>query len=193
MASSNVEIINIALGYLKEERISALDGSTETARLAERYFAHARDRVFEEHIWNVCINRVQLAPLSTKPAFGFTSQFQLPSDPYCIRVVTVLDNSLTEIKNYSIEGRKLLCDESLINLIYVSRVNDPNLYSPMLVECIARRLAADLAFPITGSASQTSLHEDLYQRALAEARSLDATQGEKGVPYDNKNWLFNIF
>lgn len=192
MALSNIEIINMALGYIKAGRITALDGSSEQARLAELYYNQSRDKVLEEHIWNVAIQRVQIAPLATKPAFGYANQFQLPNDPYCVRVVKVLDASMNEIKDYELESRRILCNESLVNLIYVGSVNDVSLYTPMMVECIARRLAADIAFTVTGTATVVQQQEQAYQMALSEARSLDASQGRKGESYVSNSLMISV-
>ena len=183
MASSDIEICNISLGYLKAGRITAFDGSSEEAKYCERFYAQSRDQVFEEHNWNVLTTRVVLSPSSIIPAFGFTYQFPLPSDPFCIRITEIKDAGGTDITDYKIEGRYILANINQINLVYIGRVVDVTTYNPMLIACIARRLAADISFPLTGASSAVQLNEDLYKKQLDEARSLDTSQGATGASY----------
>lgn len=187
MSDGIISICNRALDLVKGERITAFDGSSEAARLCERNWDAARRLVFEEHNWNVCIKRVVLAPLSMAPAFEFASQYQLPSD--CVRVLKMYGN---ENDTYQIEGRYLLTDVNPVNLVYVADVTDPLLYTPMLKDVIAHKLASDIAFSMTGSAAFARELDDRYQRLLSEARSIDASQGETGLPYVADSWFITL-
>lgn len=190
MAQSDIEICNLALGYIKGGRITAFDGSSEEAKLCERYYSQSRDQVFEEHNWNVLTTRVVLSPDSTPPAFGFTNRFPIPADPFCIRITEITDAGGTAITDYKIEGRYILANVAQINLVYIGRVTDVTIYNPMLVACIARRLAGDISFSLTGASSAVQLNEDLYRKMLDEARSLDTSQGATGATYVDHNYLF---
>lgn len=190
--TSTIDICNIALGYVKGSRITALDGSSEEARLCEALYPHARRCVFEEHNWNTLLTRTQLAPSSTVPAFQYTNQFQLPEDPKCIRVVSVMDQANNPINDYTIEGNKILANANIINIIYVGEVVDTNSYNGMLVECIARKMACFLAFNMSGIASYVSMMEDIYRKTIDEARSLDSSQGQQGATYIDHSYLFSF-
>jgi hypothetical protein len=187
MSEGIIAICNRALDLVKGERITALDGSSEAARLCERNWDSARRIVFEEHNWNACLKRVSLAPLSQAPAFEYTNQYQLPSD--CIRVLKMYGN---ETEPYQIEGRYLLTNVNPVNLVYVADITDPLQYTPMLKDVIAHKLASDICFAMTGSGAMARELDDRYQRLLAEARSIDASQGETGLPYVADSWFITL-
>ena len=77
---------------------------------------------------------------------------------------------------FRVEGRKILTDESTIKLKYVGRITDPNAYDTLLIETIAAALAADLAYPLVGSATLGANMNVFYQEKLKEARFVDATE-----------------
>ena len=72
---------------------------------------------------------------------------------------------------------KILSDESTINLVFVGKVTDPNQYDTLLLETIVAALAADIAYPLSGSISLASQLATLYRDKLKEARFVDATEG----------------
>lgn len=168
-----VDIANSALNMLGATNITTLTEDTKTARIANQRYAFVRDAVFRAHPWNCLISRVALSADSATPAFGYSKQFTLPTDPYCLRVLRLEDIDTV----YRIEGRKLLTNESSIKIVYVGRVTDVNQYDTLLVETIAARLAADICFNLTNSNSLTAQLNQLYEEKLSEARFVDATEG----------------
>ena len=116
--------------------------------------------------------RASISPDAETPAFEFSQQFTLPTDPFCLRVLQLSDTDIL----YKIEGRKLLCNESTIEMIYIGRVTDANQYDMLLTEAIAAALAADLAYALVGSSALTSNMYSLYTNKLTEARFVDATE-----------------
>ena len=110
--ASEVDICNIALNNLGASNITALTEDSKPGRLCNQRYEFVRDTVFRAHPWNCLIRRVELAQDSDTPAFGFTYQYTLPADPYCLRVMRL---DYLDI-DFRVEGRKILCDESTINL-----------------------------------------------------------------------------
>ena len=105
--------------------------------------------------------------------YGFVRDSVFRAHPFCLRVLKLSD---PEIK-FEIEGRKLLCDESTINLIFVARVIDPNEYDQLLINTIESAIAADIAYALIGSTTLTATMHELYRKKLTEARFVDATEG----------------
>jgi len=181
---SVVDICNEAMDLLGAATITALTENSKEARLCNRRFETVRDAVFRAHTWNVSIQRSSLALDTDTPAFGFAYQFSLPTDPYCLRVVSFWNSNVNnDVAAYDsnvmfkIEGRKVLSNEGTCSIIYIARVTDTEQYDPLLSSTIAHRLASETAYAITGSNSLAQSMYALYQARLSEARSMDALEG----------------
>ena len=183
--ASVVDICNEAMDLLGAATITALTENSKEARLCNRRFETVRDSVHRAHPWNVAVTRKQLAKDSEAPSFGFLYQFTLPSDPYCLRVMSLHTETVdSEISPYDtqamfkIEGRKVLTNEETCRIVYISRVEDTELYDSSLSNAIAYRLAAETSYAITGSTSVSQQMFSLYEARLREARSMDAIEGK---------------
>ena len=169
--ASVVQICNSALNQLGAASITALTDNSKNARLCNERYNTVRDSVFRSHPWNSLIKRIQLAQNTATPVYGFSYQFNLPSD--CLRVLTIdAYNS-----DFKVEGSKILCNESSIKLVYVSQVTDPNEMDVLLRETIAAALAADIAYAITANLQVTKLMQERYEFKISEARHADASEG----------------
>ena len=183
--ASEVDICNIALNNLGASNITALTEDSKPGRLCNQRYEFVRDTVFRAHPWNCLIRRVELAQDSDTPAFGFTYQYTLPADPYCLRGLTLWTGTTTADEAayddggtmFKIEGRKLLTNVSTAKIIYLARVTDPNEYDSLLIETISARLAAELCYAITGSAAMLAPMIATYEAKLKEARFVDAGEG----------------
>ncbi len=175
--ASEVDIINSALNMLGASNIISRGEDSKSARITNQRYDYVRDAVLRAHPWNCAIKRTTLAADSDSAPFGFSNQFTLPTDPYCLRVLRLeyLD------VDFRVEGRKIQCDEDTLNLIYIARVMDPNEYDQSLVEAIAARLAADTSYALVQSTSLTGAMYQLYDNKLSEARFIDATEGTPGA------------
>lgn len=170
--ASIVDICNSALNQIGASNIISLTEDSKAARICNQRFTFIRDSVFRSHPWNCLTTRATITPDTAAPAFEFSKQFTLPTDPFCLRVLQLSDTDIL----YKIEGRKLLCDESSIEMIYIGRVEDGNQYDLLLIEALAAAMAADLAYPLVGSSALGANMYQLYQNKLTEARFVDATE-----------------
>lgn len=170
--ASVVDICNSALNQIGASNIISLTEDSKAARLCNQRYTFVRDSVFRSHPWNCLTTRATLAPDTATPAFEFSKQFTLPTDPFCLRVLQLSNTDIL----YKIEGRKLLCNESSIEMMYVGRIEDGNQYDMLLIEALAAAMAADLAYPLVGSSALGANMYQLYQNKLTEARFVDATE-----------------
>ena len=185
--ASTVDIANIALNNIGASNISSLDENSKAARVVNQRYESVRDAVFRAHPWNCLINRASLAQETTTPAFGYTYQYSLPTNPFCLRVLEFSNGTLSypqdNITNntggpvFVIEGRKLLTDEGSAQIKYVGRITDPQQYDASLIEALAARLSAEVCYAITGSTSMVQIQTSLYEAKVNEARFNDATEG----------------
>jgi len=181
---SVVDICNEAMDLLGAATITALTENSKEARLCNRRFETVRDAVLRSHPWNTAITRATLAKDSEAPAFGFANQFTLPTNPYCLRVLSFWNSNVdSEIAAYDsqvmfkIEGRKVLSDEGTCKITYLARITDTETYDSLLSSTIAHKLAAETAYAITGSTTVSQAMQQLYEVRLREARSIDAMEG----------------
>ena len=185
--TSATDIANNALNVLGASNISAFDENSKAARIVNQKYDIIRDNVFRAHPWNCLIRRQDLAQLTTLPVFGYSFQYALPTDPYCLRVLEFSNGSMSypqdNMKNNSggpafvIEGRNIVTDEGTAKIKYVARITDPNEYDSGLIEALSMRLAAEMAYAITGSTSMVQITTSAYDQSLKEARFVDSTEG----------------
>ena len=182
--ASVVDICNEAMDLLGAATITALTENSKEARLCNRRFETVRDAVLRAHPWNIAIRRASLAKDTDAPAFGFSSQFTLPTDPYCLRVLSFWNSNVdSDVAAYDsevmfkIEGRKVLSNESTCKITYIARITDTETYDSLLSNTIAHRLASETAYAITGSTTVATQMQQLYEMRLKEARGIDGMEG----------------
>ena len=164
--SSVVDICNSALNQIGASNIISLTEDSKAARVCNQRYEFVRDSVFRAHPWNCLTVRRTLSPDTAAPAFEFTKQFTLPTDPYCLRVLALDEPDVL----YRIEGRKLLCNESTINMIYIGRETDPAQYDMLLMETISASLAADIAYNLVGSSEDNAINTSV----VSDSRTIAA-------------------
>jgi hypothetical protein len=185
--ASVVSICNNAIIRVGGKTITSLNDLTNEAKACRTLYEDVRNAVFREHPFNCVMARASLNELSTTPAFGFDHQYQLPID--CLRVVSLNEDNYPLVRNglpymgtdeqkrFRIEGRRLLTDEGEANILYIRKVEDPNQYDPLLLDAIASRLAAEIAFPITRNAQLVTSMWNSYYTKFGIARSSDGMEG----------------
>lgn len=187
--ASVVDLCNRALDLLGAANITALTENSKEARLCNGNFDDVRDAVLRSHPWNIAITRKALPRDSAAPAFGFTYQYTLPTEPYCLRVLSFwnsnVDNEVAAYDSnvmFKIEGRKILSNEGTCNIIYIGRVTDTENFDSLLNKAISARLAAEIAYNITGSNSVAQNMLTIYEARLKEAKGVDSMEGYPEQP-----------
>lgn len=174
MATSWVSIANAALIQFGADTIMDLDEPSQAARLCKSRLGDVVDAVLRAHPWNAGLARARLAADSAAPAFGFARQFTLPTDPWCLRVLRLDDDTIP----FKVEGRKLLTDaEGPLDVLYIARLTDPAGIDALLAAAIAARLAHEIAYALTNSRQMAADLWQAYEARLREARSIDGQEG----------------
>ena len=183
MAHSEVSICNAGLISLGEETITALTDNVKAARLCNQRYETLRDAVLRDAKWNFALERAQLAQLVSTPAFGFSTEFQLPTD--CLRVLKTDD----DLDTYKVEGRKIRSNASSMKILYIRKITDPALFDSMFAEALSARISVALAIPLTDSKSTLEAMKVLYDEAIADARGADAQENGSIEVYEADEWL----
>jgi len=171
--ATEVSICSNALRKLGDDPITSLTDNTERARLCNAFYEPTRDSVLRAHTWNFAIRRQELAQLTSTPEFDYDYEYTLPTSPYCLRVLKMEYDEY----EFKIEGRKLLSNEGTAKILYIGKITDPAEFDVMFVEALTARLAAELAYSITGSNGMSKQMWELYELKVAEARSIDGQEG----------------
>jgi len=188
--ASKVDICNLALARLGNENILSIDEDTKRAKTLKAIYDLIRDIVLVNHSWNFASTRVVLARLTEAPSFGYSYVYQLPTDPYCLRVLGLVGSNNPNVDptlEYKIEGRKLLTNESMAQIKYISQVINEGDFSPQFVSVFAYRLAAEVAYKITGNATLKGEIIKEYLLELSKAKSIDAQEDTPEV-WESENW-----
>lgn len=170
MATDAVEVANSALAKIGAPTILSLDDDTKEARLCKIRLTPIRRIVLRMHPWNCAIARVSLAPLVETPAFDFTQVFQMPSD--CLRLIEITPRDVF----YRIEGRKILANESELQLRYLKDETDWTKLDELLSEAIACYLAWDIGYPIVQSNTVVERCWKQFETIKRQAKSVDAQE-----------------
>lgn len=168
--TSEVEICNYALGELGVDPITSLtDDTSKRAQQCNRIYGPTRDELLQLHDWHWARKRVALNKLSDTPAFGYSAQFQLPTD--FLRIVEISPAGVV----HSITGTVLETDEAAIKILYVWRVTDPLTFSPLFVSALTYKLAERLAKPLTGDLNLKQMMKNRYDELFTSSAGRDSS------------------
>lgn len=202
--ASEVGIANEALLHLGETAsIASFSENSFQAELCKRFYPTTRDSLLEMFPWSFSLKRARPALIeSTINQWSYS--FSLPAD--CIRILSVIDGDADDFSGFGSIYKKTTVDyvtENLPsgvigfytncsepNIRYISRVIDPNKFTPLFCSCLSRYLASKLAGPlIKGDAGRAEAKGQFeafqieYQRAVAaDSKSRNITMN-KYSPY----------
>lgn len=176
--SSKVQICNYALSRLGAARITSLTDNTSEARLCNVLLDDAIQEVLEEGDWRFASRRTSLNLTTNTPEFGFTDEFQLPTNPKAL-IVREINEARAGDHEYIIEGDKLLANISTMDIRYTALITDTGSFPPSFERCLKIRMQALLAYNLTGNSNLIIQLENLYENTVDKALAIDGQQGSK--------------
>jgi hypothetical protein len=170
MTESSTTVTNRALHILGQQRITALLETNKRAVAMNDVYTQIRREILKQFPWPFAIKRVLLSQLVTTPAFGYTYEYQLPSD--FLKMLHPLDENYAF--EYQLEGTKLLTDEGSADAFvrYVYDCTNESLFDPLFVKLFAYALARETSYELTQDKVKTKEVSDGYDEVLRETRSL---------------------
>src|SRR5690606_18101386 len=119
-----------------------------------------RDALLRAFNWNFAMKRASLPALADAPTWGYTYQYQLPSD--CLMPVQVGEYYVipgmadyiggTDDEPFRIEGRTIATDWSApLKIRYIRKVTNSGEFDALFVEALAADIAVHTCFAITQS------------------------------------------
>lgn len=172
--ATEVDICSNALQLLGAKPISDFSGADDRTRLVSNLWPQVRDWLLRSHYWNCAVKRVQLAPDVAPPAFDYSQQYTLPGD--WLRTLQIGEKGAPV--DFTAEGRKILCDDNPLNLVYVARVSEGS-WDTALQMAATYAMASLCAYPITQSAS---LGDSMYGKLVMLLKQTRAIDGQDNPP-----------
>lgn len=170
----------MALSSLGAGRITALTDGTIEAKYCNIFYDDVVDRTISAGSWASAVYRAELNATVNTPDFEFDYEFQLPTNPFCLKVLDVSEIA-PGAEDFRIEGNKLVANISTMHIRYLGRITDPNSYGVFLTGAITAELAHQLAYPLTGQASVRKMMKEEAMQALIFGLSNDGQQGSADV------------
>lgn len=182
MATTPVEICNMALIELGANTISSLTDATPEAQACNAVYEFERRALLRSHHWNFALEFQELATSTPAPDFEYDNSFPLPNS--CLKVIRVNDRT----KEFIVKGRNIYTDEDVIKLLFVKDVTDAGEFDTTFAETLALRVAVRIGYKLTQSVTAVQRVEQKLQVVLRDARSFDAQEGTPEDFYD-EHWL----
>ena len=183
MALSRTKIANLAIIRIGEKRVTDItDTTSESAKLCAEMYEELRDELLEggpEKGWKFAKHRKAVAVDATAPDFGYDYRFQIPSNPKCLRIVSVQVEGV-ELTDCVREGNYVLTNQEAeeVDMIYIKQVASEADFPPHFASLFWKTMAARLAFSRVQS-------EKLKQTIELEANE----EMQKAIAADNMETL----
>jgi hypothetical protein len=167
---------NSALGRLALGEITDLSEGSANANYCRTYLGDVIEEVLGHYDWQCCRKRVRLAPEVSPPAFGWAYRYPLPED--CLRILRVGSDGQEDGPEipYVVENGAVLADTDYLDVVYITRPEDPNRLPAPVRKAIIVSLAFLLTTPLTSNDQLAVRIAAERQEALEKARVWDARQ-----------------
>lgn len=172
MFQSETEICNAALMLLGDKPLNSLDDLTDRARLCKQIWPMVLDDEIAAHRWKATLRRAELTRKAAAPAWGWSYQYALPTDPICLSVIEMKDPK----EEYEIEGDVLLCNNTTALIRYKTRIA-AGAAGPGMQSALVARMMAELAMPITKKEAVVKAAWAAYHAKISSALAADGQQG----------------
>ena len=164
--------------------LSLLDGTETLWTLGTEYSLSGTDITTTSAVASSQTIKVRLAaPLGGE----WSRQHFLPSGAK--RVLRVVANDYKY--EYMVEGGRILSDVDEATCVYIDGVTDLTLFDDLFVMALEARMAARMAYEVTGSASLVENLFGIAEEHEAKARTMDAFEGNRGAfeTASDSDWL----
>lgn len=216
-ATAVVELCNRALDRIGEDHIASLTEDSQSARLCNQNWGSVRDLVLSFYEWPSFITRQPLAEAGGDNLTIYEYKYQIPTDPFPLRIITLVDEYGYDSDSYSYprvtyrhgdtrhgeswnrvqwiyewrrEGDYIYTDLPNAYLKYVYREEDPTNYPPLIKDGAVGLLASRIALRTTQNMQYTGT---LYQEAMAALGEAIAQEQVTGGNMEMPSALWSDF
>jgi hypothetical protein len=174
--ASKIQICNLALTRLSASRIISLDDNTVESNDCNAIYDLIAEEVMSFGSWMSVRRRAELALSSDTPTYEYTYSFQLPTNPKCLRVISINESKPGDV-DFTIEGDKLLINDSTVAIRYLAYITNTESYDIYLRQAIVDRLVAELIYSKTGQLTAYKAALEYYQTHARDLLAQSAIAG----------------
>ena len=175
-----IEIVNVALGRIGVAAIESMNEASEAARIASRYYELTRKLVLRKFPWGFATRRVQLAQLEDVPE-DFKYAYRYPADVLYLRGMyneyfdkPIHDHYYKIISDKN--GKVLLSNVPFASIEYTADITDATLFDSQFADAVSWKLAAEIAYVLTGNLNLAQYALQSYNAYMNEAMGNDAEE-----------------
>jgi hypothetical protein len=172
VATTDVAVASMALVLIGDDPISAFDGSTTGAIVAENIYDTVVADILTQHPWRFAVKQTDLSHLEATPEALFTDAWQIPTDALLIRRVIVSGSDIT----YEIYGDKIFANVDETNTVtanYIFRALEQD-WPPYFLFAAQLQLASLFSMSVAGKPDMSQDFETKADFALRKARAIDS-------------------
>ena len=180
----SVTICNLSLMAAGMAPITELGENSNSGRLCKIFYPVVRDRVLRDHIWSFAQFYCVLSQNNEEsPDRDFPVICNLPGD--LVRIVKV-----NEGDTYKRVSDRIMLKTLPATLLYIRKVEDPNLFDAAFTDALQQLLAAEISLASSRDIQQAQYFRNQYQEKLAIARSIDS---QENVYFSEKKKKYSSF
>jgi len=174
---SETSICNQALTWLGVDPVNSINDPNTSAQWMRNNYPFIRDAVLEERMWTFATVR---ATNTTEDMDAWGTQYSHALPLNWISVFRVYKNisSIPVIdESWRLEGGFVLSNYATVYLWGLKQITDTGKFSPLFIQALAARIAADACIPLTENRQLQADMWNLYSVKLGEAAARDGQQG----------------
>lgn len=186
---STVRICNMALSHVgTSSSMESIDENTPAAKQCKLWFDSSRIETLEAYDWSFARVRKTLAADSEDPPSEWTYRYQYPAGCVTARLIENPAGPDADAIPYQIElnasgeRKTILTDAQDAVLICTGDITDPGLFSWRFVKSLSRKLAANIAYSLTGKETIAQAQENQWIFSLRQAMAGDGNEQKGRVP-----------
>lgn len=196
--ATKLQIINAALQNLGANPITTLGEGTEEDIFIDDIYDLTVEQVMIEASWMCLRKRVSLTAVDETPAFNYSNVFQLPADN--INIIQFNENVnyvgdpirygiipgvVRGPRRYTVEGDKLLTNETRADIVYIARNTDEADWDPHLTQTVKAALKVEIAKHYSATESTVGRLLQEYEILLRRNRARNNQQSGSEELYTN--------
>lgn len=204
---TQVGICNLALSRLGvQQDISNINDATSTARACKKVYDQCREHILRERPWPFAQRYVTLALVSEAPNIDWSFAYRYPAN--FLRVNRIMPTNTTValpsiyadleyVPNYKqtvpwqegsdTQGKLIYTDQELAQAVGTYDCDDESQYDPLFVDCLAYKLAYELAMSLT---KDNGVRNDMLANYEVSVQRAMATALNEGFPKEPSESTF---